>query len=82
MINELSALARSYKVGEAAGGALPNGADLRFKGVEGTLPDVIASIKYDDEQMTARFFAQFTRLGITDTGSRAVGGGATLCHMR
>jgi hypothetical protein len=72
-INELSALARSYRAGESAGGALPNGADLRFRGVEGSLPDVLGSIRYDDEQMAARFLAMFTKLGTTETGSRALG---------
>jgi hypothetical protein len=71
-IAELGALARSYRAGESAGGALPNGADLRFRGVEGTLPDILASIRYDDEQMAARFMAQFSRLGTTETGSYAL----------
>jgi hypothetical protein len=72
-IAELGALARSYRAGESAGGALPNGADLRFRGVEGTLPDILASIRYDDGQMAARFLAMFTKLGTTETGSRALG---------
>jgi hypothetical protein len=69
----LANLARSYRAGESAGGALPNGAELRFRGVEGTLPDVLASIRYDDEQMAARFLAMFAKLGTTETGSRALG---------
>jgi hypothetical protein len=72
-IKELAALASSYRAGEAAGGALPNGADLRFRGVEGTLPDIIEKIRYDDEQMAARFLGIFTKLGTTETGSRALG---------
>jgi hypothetical protein len=72
-VAELGALARSYRAGEAAGGGLPNGADLRFRGVEGTLPDILASIRYDDEQMAGRFLAMFTKLGTTETGSRALG---------
>jgi hypothetical protein len=72
-IKELGALARSYRAGESSGGALPNGADIRFKGVEGTLPDVLASLRYDDEQMAARFCAQFSKLGTTQTGSFALG---------
>jgi Protein of unknown function (DUF935) len=71
-INELAALARSYRAGESAGGALPNGADLRFRGVEGSLPDVLASIHYDDEMMAARFMGQFSRLGTSETGSYAL----------
>jgi hypothetical protein len=51
----LANLARSCRAGESDGGALPNGADIRFKDVEGTFPDVLASLRYDDEQMTARF---------------------------
>jgi hypothetical protein len=69
----LANLARSYRAGESAGGALPNGAELRFRGVEGTLPDVLASLRYDDEQMAAAFLAMFSKLGTTETGSRALG---------
>jgi hypothetical protein len=69
----LSALAQSYRAGESPGGSLPNGSDPRFRGVEGTLPDVLASIRYDDEQMAARFCAQFSKLGTTQTGSYAFG---------
>jgi hypothetical protein len=69
----LANLARSYRAGESAGGALPNGAELRFRGVEGTLPDVLASVRYDDEQMAARFMAQFSKLGTSQTGSYALG---------
>jgi hypothetical protein len=69
---ELDALATSYRAGEAAGGVMPNGADLRFRGVEGTLPDIIEKIRYD-EQIAARFLGMFTKLGTTKTGSRALG---------
>jgi hypothetical protein len=73
VIADLGALARSYRPGEAAGGGLPNGADLRFRGVEGTLPNILDSIRYDDEQMAARFLGMFSNLGTTETGSRALG---------
>jgi hypothetical protein len=69
----LANLARSYRVGESAGGALPNGADIRFKGVEGTLPNVLESLRYDDEAMADAFLAMFKQLGRTETGSRALG---------
>jgi hypothetical protein len=72
-MGELAKLAQSYRAGEAAGGALPNGADLRFRGMEGALPDVLASLRYDDKQMAARFLAMFTKLCTTETGSRALG---------
>lgn len=70
---ELAKLAQSYRAGEASGGAIPNGADLKFKGVEGSLPDTLASIRYQDEEMANRFCAQFTKLGSTSHGSRALG---------
>ena len=69
----LAKLAQSYRAGESAGGALPNGAELRFRSVEGTLPDVLASLRDDDEQMAAAFLAMFSKLGTTETGSRALG---------
>jgi hypothetical protein len=72
-MKEYGALARSYRAGEGSGGAVPHDADLRFRGVEGTLPDVLASIRYDDEMMAARFLGMFTKLGTTETGSRALG---------
>jgi hypothetical protein len=37
-IEELSALAQSYRAAESAGGSLPNGAEPGFRGVERTLP--------------------------------------------
>jgi hypothetical protein len=46
---------------------------MRLVGVEGSLPDTLASIKYHDEQMARRFLAMFMQLGSTETGSRALG---------
>lgn len=66
-------LAQSYKVGEASGGALPNGARLRLVGVEGAVSDALASIKYHDEAMARSFLAMFVQLGQTKTGSRSLG---------
>jgi hypothetical protein len=66
-------LAQSYKVGEASGGALPNGARLRLVGVEGSVSDALASIKYHDEAMARSFLAMFVQLGVTKSGSRALG---------
>lgn len=69
----LSALAQAYKAGEASGGAVPNGARLRLVGTEGSLPDTIESIRYDDQQMARAFLEMFMELGQTETGSRALG---------
>lgn len=66
-------LAQAYRAGQAAGGALPFGWDLRFRGVEGSTPDTIASIRYHDEQITKSVLGQFLNLGTTDSGSRSLG---------
>ncbi len=68
----LAAVTR-WKAGETAAVALPPGTDIELKGVQGTLPDTLASIRYHDEQMARRFVAMFTQLGSTDHGSRALG---------
>lgn len=67
-------LANQYKVGAASGGALPFGMKLRLVGVEGTTSDVLASIKYHDEQMARLMLQMFMNLGGgADYGSKALG---------
>lgn len=73
MRDQANALAQNYKTGEASGGALPNGMKLRLVGVEGQVSDVLASIKYHDEAMARKFLAMFVQLGVTKSGSRALG---------
>lgn len=70
---ELNAMAQRYKSGEMSGGALPYGAKLRLVGVEGALPDTLASIKYQDEQMARIFLEMFMQLGTTSHGTRNLG---------
>lgn len=65
-------LATDYRSGEAAGAATPNGAKLRLAGVEGTLPNSDAAIRYHDEQIARGVLAHFLNLG-TQTGSWALG---------
>ncbi len=72
-IRENSKLAQQYKSGEASGGALPFGTRLRLVGVEGSLPDTIESIRYQDEQIAKSMLEMFIQLGTTQTGSRALG---------
>lgn len=72
-MNILEALAKSYRVGQASGGALPFGADIKFKGVEGSLPDTIESVRYEDEQMAKAFQAMYQELGSSNSGNRALG---------
>lgn len=75
--NELSLdpgnqLATSVRSGDNAGGAIPHGAELDLKGVNGTLPDIDAFVRYQDEQIARAVLAHFLNLG-TQTGSWALG---------
>lgn len=72
-IAALDQLAQAWKVGESAGGAVPNGARIRLMGVEGQQPDAIKSVNYHDEAMARSFLAMLIQLGQTKTGSRALG---------
>lgn len=65
-------LATAWRSGEAAGAAIPNGASLTLRGVDGTLPDADPAIRYHDEQIARAVLAHFLNLG-TQTGSWALG---------
>jgi hypothetical protein len=65
-------IARAFRSGNAAGAGLPNGADLKLLGVQGTLPDADKPIRYYDEQIARAVLAHFLNLG-TETGSWALG---------
>jgi hypothetical protein len=67
-----AAMAQAWRAGEAAGSAVPFGADLVLRGVEGTLPDADPAIRYHDEQIARAVLAHFLNLG-TQTGSWALG---------
>lgn len=66
------AIARSVRAGDDSGAAVPYGAKLELNGVNGRLPDILASIKYHDEQIARGVLAHFLNLG-TQTGSWALG---------
>jgi hypothetical protein len=72
-IKMASALAQQYQVGDASGGALPAGMQLKLVGVSGQTSDPLASIRYHDEAMARNFMQMFVQLGATRTGSRALG---------
>jgi hypothetical protein len=65
-------MTKAFRSGENAGAAVPNGAKLTLKGVDGTLPDADAPIRYYDEQIARAVLAHFLNLG-TETGSWALG---------
>jgi hypothetical protein len=66
------AMAKAWRAGDAAGSAVPFGADLILRGVEGTLPDAEPAVRYHDEQIGRAVLAHFLNLG-TQTGSWALG---------
>lgn len=70
-IKALGRMARSFKVGEEAGGAMPWGAKLDLMKTGSST--AIESIRYHDQQMARRFLQMFGELGQTPNGSRALG---------
>lgn len=71
-MREGKALAQGFRSGDNAGAAIPPGAKLTLKGVEGDLPDAEKPIRYYDEQIARAVLAHFLNLG-TETGSWALG---------
>lgn len=67
------ALATQARADAAAGVGLPDGAQVGVAGVSGSLPDIIASLRYHDEAMARSFLAMFLQLGQTHSGARALG---------
>lgn len=67
-------LAQQVRAGTAAGGATPNGASLRMKGIEGSLPDLDKTIRRHEERIAGSMMANFINLGASSgTGSYALG---------
>lgn len=56
-------LATSVRSGETAGGAIPYGAKLEGKGVEGQLPDIDKFVRYQDEGIARSALGHFLNLG-------------------
>lgn len=71
-IDGLAQKAEEIRASAVGGGAGPG--KLGIKGVEGTLPDTIGSIRYHDEQMSkAMMLLLFNLGGDARTGARALG---------
>lgn len=67
-------IAAAARAGDDAGLSLANGADFELKGVTGTLPDLLAMIRYHDEQIARSMLANVLNLGQSrGTGSWALG---------
>jgi hypothetical protein len=63
----------AWRTGEHGAAGSPYGIRMRLLGVEGTLPDTLASIRYHDQQMARAWGQMFAELGSTEHGSRALG---------
>jgi hypothetical protein len=72
-IQDLDKMAQEYKVGERGGGAVPYQTKLRLVGTEGSIPDTIGSVRFQNEEMARSMLMMFMQLGQTQTGSRALG---------
>jgi hypothetical protein len=71
-IESLAQRAEEIRASTVGGGAGPG--KLRIAGVEGTLPDTIASIRYHDEQMAKALMQMLFNLGgDANSGARALG---------
>lgn len=71
-IEGLARKAEEIRASTVGGGAGPG--KLRIAGVEGTLPDTIASIRYHDEQMAKALMQMLFNLGgDANSGARALG---------
>lgn len=70
-IQELAAMAQEIRASTRGGGAGPG--KLHLKGVEGSLPDTIGSIRYHDEQMAKSMLLLFFNLGgDANSGARSL----------
>ncbi|NHA02026.1 hypothetical protein G5V59_26920 [Nocardioides sp. W3-2-3] len=68
------AIAKAVRVGREAGVAVPYGAKILLKGVDGTLPDLDKTIRRHDERIAGSVLANFLNLGSqSGTGSYALG---------
>jgi hypothetical protein len=67
-------IAKGARAGDAAGISKPHGAEFRFEGVTGKVPDLDKQIRYYDEQIARNVLANFLNLGgDNSTGSYALG---------
>jgi len=70
-IERLNQMAQGFRIGDTSGGAVPSGA--KFNIARGTNSSVVESIKYHDEAMARNWMLMIMQLGMTESGSRALG---------
>lgn len=72
-VQQMASMARSARADAMAGAGMAAGSKFSIEGINGTLPDILKSINYHDEQMARSFLAMFLGLGQATHGSRALG---------
>ena len=73
-LDEAVDMVKAVRAGDEAGVTVGAGAKFTLQGVQGKIPDILAHIRYCDEQMSAAFLAHFLSLGQqSGTGSYALG---------
>lgn len=72
LMAEIDGLMRRFRVGEAAGVALPHGVQMKFAAAAGG-DGAVSYIKLQNEEMARAFLQMVNMLGQTETGSRALG---------
>lgn len=66
-------IAQNLRSGENAGGFIPHGAKPHLLSAQGGGSDVVASIRYHDEQMAQVAHGIVSQLGQTENGTRSLG---------
>lgn len=81
-LRDLATLARSFKVAEGGGGAIPYGSKLTLVG--GAVPEAINLLEYCDQAMARVWSLMLIQLGLgsTSSGNRALGGEFALYAAR
>lgn len=81
-LRDLAVLARSFKVAEGGGGAIPFGSKLNLVG--GAVPEAIQLLEYCDQAMARVWSLMLIQLGLgsTSSGNRALGGEFALYAAR
>ena len=73
-LGEAVDMVKAVRAGDEAGVTIGAGAKFSLQGVQGKIPDILAHIRYCDEQISAAFLAHFLSLGQqSGTGSYALG---------
>ncbi len=69
----LEQVMQNWRAGEQSGAAVPFGTKVRLVGVSGSLPNIVESIRYHDEQIAGALLAGFLKLGAAKGANRALG---------